>query len=430
MNITFYEGIKSKNPSRYLNLQGVYEFIKTSPNAGLIETIRNLKSNKDSFYLDLKLRLPIITPHVEAKARKLSGAEFDKNLKSFTQIMYFDIDNVQDVHFEKQRIINQYKDFVSLVCISPSGVGISILIRIENELTKDNFNEIWNSIRMNELADERIDIKANGIARTMFLSSDPDVYFNPNASLAVDYIEKVGNELICIFNSNNTSIVNSHISNSIITKSKYKIYDIDFVLKQVKTRTAVEVENRILDFKEVDYKAIYIPKIIEKGKRHKVLTSMIVILYNLNLDIELDIIFSYIWYVNNVFVAPKLEVQDLLQHFNYIINKLNFEDSSDWFKKTKRIHFNKDCWYINSSEKVVLAKKINGLYRRYSNQQKIYKAIEILNLEGNKITNLAIQKITNYDIKTIRHHLKSEMIDFDYEFNLIMERFLNGDMAA
>ena len=88
---------------------------------------------------------------------------------------------------QKQRIINQYKDFVSLVCISPSGAGISIFIQIENELTRENFNPIWNSIRMNELCDENIDVKANGIARTMFLSYDPDIYFNPNATLAVDF---------------------------------------------------------------------------------------------------------------------------------------------------------------------------------------------------------------------------------------------------
>ena len=83
----------------------------------------------------MKLKLPIITPHVEATARKLAGNEFDKNLKSFTQLMYFDIDNVQNVHMEKQRVINQYEDFVALVCISPSGAGISIFIQNWQSIT-------------------------------------------------------------------------------------------------------------------------------------------------------------------------------------------------------------------------------------------------------------------------------------------------------
>ena len=434
MNITFYDGIKTHIPSGYLNFQQVYEYIKTSPNAGLIETIRHLKSKDDSYYRQLKLKLPIITPHVEATARKLAGNEFEKNLKSFTQLMYFDIDNVQNVHMEKQRIIDQYKDFVSLVCISPSGAGISIFIQIENELTKENFNLIWNSIRMNELSGENIDVKANGIGRTMFLSSDPDVYYNPDATLAVELnqIEKQGIGLICDFSGDINNIVNSHIYNY-KTKSRYTIYDIDYVLSQVKTRTIVEVDNRIVDFKEVDYKSIYIPKKIVKGKRHKTLTTMIVILYNLNQTIEIDIIFSFIWYVNNVFVDPKLEYHDLTQHFNFVINKINSVDSSNWFKKTKRVHFNKDCWYITPKEKVVLAKRLNGLYMRYTNQNKIYNAIKKLISENKKITNIAIQNITKNDVKTIRHHRKSEKIDFDYEFNLIMDEFCNGgfrDKAA
>jgi hypothetical protein len=195
----------------------------------------------------------------------------------------------------------------------------------------------------------------------------------------------------------------------------------------------VEVDNRIVDFKEVDYKSIYIPKKIVKGKRHKTLTTMIIILYNLNLTIEIDIIFSFIWYVNNVFVDPKLEYHDLIQHFNFVINKMNLVDSSQWFKKTKRVHFNKDCWYITQKEKVVLAKKLNGLYMRYTNQNKIYNAIQKLISENKKITNIAIQNITKNDVKTIRHHRKSEKIDFEYEFNLILDEFCNGgfrDMAA
>ena len=423
MKITYYDGIKANNPSRYLTLQEIYELIKTSPNVGLIETIRLLKSNNDSNYRDFKLRLPIITPHVEAAARRLSGGDFDKNLKSFTQLMYFDIDNVQNVHEEKQRIINQYKDFITLVCISPSGAGISIFIQVENELTKDNFNTIWNAIRMNELAKENIDVKANGIARTMFLSSDPDVYFNPDATLAVNYKEdeKEGNELICISTSNN--IVNSHITNGITTKSKYKIYNIDFVLNQLKTKTVVEVEDKILDFKEVDYKAIYIPKKIGKGKRHKALTAMIVILYNLNPNIETDIIFSFIWYVNNVFVAPKLQVHDLLQHFNYVINKINTLDSSDWFKKTKRVHFNKDCWYLTSNDKMMLAKKLTGLYKRHQNKQRIDEAIQKLTCAGQKITNVAIKKLTGMDVKTIRNHRRTPDIDLELEISSIIDEY-------
>jgi len=424
MKITFYDGIKKNNPSRYLNLQEVYEFIKTSPNVGLIETIRHLKSNNDNYYRELKLRLPIITPHVEATARKLAGDEFEKNLISFTHLMYFDIDNLQNVHEEKERIINQYKDFVSLVCISPSGAGISIFIQLENELTKENFNPIWNSIRLNEFADEKIDVKANGIARTMFLSSDPNVYYNPEATLSVDFevIEEQGtNPNTCRLSKNN---INSHFSSTnTITKSSYHLYNIDQVLNHIITNTHVDVDNHIVDVKEVPYLALYIPKIIIEGKRHSTLYTMIHHLFYLNPELEIDMIYSYIWFVNNVFVRPKLDKHDLLRHFNNVVNQIHDNSSVIVNFKKRRIHFNKNCWFLTSNDKMLLAKKLTGLYKRHQNKQKITDAIQQLQDAGEKVTNVAIKNLTRMDVKTIRNHRKSPEIDLEFEISSIIDAF-------
>jgi hypothetical protein len=424
MKITFYDGIKSKNSSRYLNLQQVYEFIKTSPNAGLIETIRHLKSKNDSYYRELKLKLPVITPHVEATARKLAGDEFDKHLKSFTQLMYFDIDNVSNVHEEKQRIINQYKDFVSLVCISPSGAGISIFIQIENELTKDNFNIIWNSIRDNELAGENIDVKANGIARAMFLSFDPDVYFNPDATLSVDFVleEEQGiNPNTCRLYNNN---INSHfISNNTITKKSYQLHDIDHVLKHINTTTQVEVDNDIVDVKEVPYVSLYIPKMIIQGKRHSTLYTMIHHLFYLNPELEIDVIYSFVWFVNNVFVRPKLEKHELIRHFNNVVNQIYSSSLVFVNSRKRRIHFNKNCWYLSANDKMLLAKKLTGLYKRHKNKQRIIDAIQKLENEEQRITNVSIKNLTGMDVKTIRNHRKSPDIDLEFEISSIIDEY-------
>jgi hypothetical protein len=425
MKITFYDGIRKNIPNGYLNYQQVYEFIKTSPNVGLIETIRHLKLNNDNHYRELKLKLPIITPHVEATARKLAGDEFDKNLKSFTQLMYFDIDNVQNVYDEKQRIINQYKDFVSMVCISPSGAGISIFIQIENELTRENFNSIWNSIRMNELAGETIDVKANGIARTMFLSSDPDVYFNPDATLAVDFevIEEQGiDPTTCrLLNNNN---INSHFSSTnTITKEKYNISNIDYVLNLINTNTQVDVGNHIVDVKEVQYVALYIPKMITQGRRHSTLYKMIHHLFYLNPELDIDIIYSYIWFVNNVFVRPKFDKHELIRHFNNVVNQIHSSSIVYVNYRKRRIHFNKNCWYITSKDKMILAKKLTGLYKRHQNKQKIIDAMQHLISKGSKITNIAIKKITGMDVKTIRNHRKTKDIDLEFEISSIIEEF-------
>jgi hypothetical protein len=425
MKITFYDGIKTHNPSRYLNFQQVYEFIKASPNVGLIETIRHLKSKNESYYRELKFKLPIITPHVEANARKLAGDEFEKNLKSFTQLMYFDIDDIQNVHLEKQRIINQYKDFVSLVCISPSGAGISILIQIENELTKENFNPIWNSIRKNELAGENIDVKANGIARTMFLSSDTDVYYNPDATLAVDFEidEDQGTDPnTCRLKNNNN--VNSHFSSTnTITKNSYHLYGIDYVLKHINTTTQVEVDNDIVDVKEVPYVALYIPKMVFQGKRHSTLYTMIHHLFYLNPELEIDVIYSFIWFVNNVFVRPKLEKHELIRHFNNVVNQIHSSSLVFVNYRKRRIHFNKNCWYLTSNDKMLLAKKLTGLYKRHLNKQRVIDAIQQLEKEEKKITNVSIKNLTGMDVKTIRNHRKAPNIDLEFEISSIIDEY-------
>jgi hypothetical protein len=426
MKITFYDGIRKNIPNGYLNYQQVYEFIKTSPNVGLIETIRHLKVNNDNHYRELKLKLPIITPHVEATARRLAGDEFDKNLKSFTQLMYFDIDDVQNVYDEKQRMINQYKDFVSMVCISPSGAGISIFIQIENELTRENFNPIWNSIRMNELVGENIDVKANGIARTMFLSSDPDVYFNPDATLAVDFevIEEQGIDPTTCRLLNNNNNINSHFSSTnTITKEKYNISNIDYVLNLINTNTQVDVGNHIVDVKEVQYVALYIPKMITQGRRHSTLYKMIHHLFYLNPELDIDIIYSYIWFVNNVFVRPKFDKHELIRHFNNVVNQIHGSSIVYVNYRKRRIHFNKNCWYITSKDKMILAKKLTGLYKRHQNKQKIIDAMQHLISKGSKITNVAIKKITGMDVKTIRNHRKTKDIDLEFEISSIIEEF-------
>jgi hypothetical protein len=425
VNITFYDGIKTQNPSGYLNFQQVYEYIKTSPNAGLIETIRHLKLKDDGYYRQLKLKLPIITPHVEATARKLAGDEFDKNHKSFTQLMYFDIDNVQNVHMEKQRVINQYEDFVALVCISPSGAGISIFIQIENELTKENFNLIWNSIRMNELAGENIDVKANGIGRTMFLSSDPEVYYNPDSTLAVDFEidEEQGTDPNTCRLKNNSNI-NSHFSSTnTITKNSYHLYGIDYVLKLINTTSQVEVDNQIVDVKEVPYVALYIPKLIMEGKRHSTLYSMIHHLFYLNPKLEIDVIYSYVWFVNNVFVRPKLDKHDLLRHFNNVVNQIHSSSLVYVNYKKRRIHFNKNCWYLTSNDKMILAKKLTGVYKRHHNKQRVNDAIQKLENDKKKLTNIAIKQITGMDVKTIRNHRKSPDIDLEFEISSIIDEY-------
>jgi hypothetical protein len=430
MNISYYNegGINlQKQPIKYITLEEFVLLVKNNPNIGFYEHLRNLKITDKEQYDKLKKTLPFITPHVEAIGRKLSGDYYDINFRSFTQLMYFDIDDVENVHKEKQRIINQYGDFVSFVCISPSGRGISIIIQIENELTRVNFDMLWLSIRMNEFKDENIDMKATGIGRTMFISSDQDVYYNPNVSLAVDFTmdEKVGNHTNSL-GVKFTNYINSHISNSnTITKKKYRSYSINEILNTIVTSTPVDVDNEIVDVREVeDYVSMYIPRIIVDGKKRSTYLIMIHQLFHLNPDLQIDIIYSYIWFINNNFAKPRMEKSQLLRHFNNVVDEIHKTKMVSVNYRTRSIHWNRNCQFLSCIDKMTIAKRLVGLHTRYKNQNSVFEAIDRLGVEGKKITNKAIKEITGKDIKTIRNYRDKPLIDLEVEIKVILEELI------
>ena len=427
MKISYYNegGINlQKQPIKYITLAEFVLLVKNNPNIGFYENLRNLKITDKEQYDKLKKTLPFITPHVEAIGRKLSGDYFDINFRSFTQLMYFDIDNIENVQSEKQRIINRYGDFVSFVCTSPSGRGITIIIQIENELTRDNFEMIWSSIRINEFKDENIDTKATGIGRTMFISSDQDVYYNPDVSLAVDFTmdEKVGNHTNSL-GVKITNYVNSHISNTnTITKKKYKSYSINEILNTIVTSTPVDVDNEIVDVKEVvDYVSMYIPRNIVDGKKRSTYLIMIHQLFHLNPDLEIDKIYSYIWFINNVFAHPRMEKSQLHRHFNDVVDEIHKTKMVSVNYRTRSIHWNKNCQFLSCIDKKTIAKRLVGLHTRYKNQNSVFDAIDRLGVEGKKITNKAIKEIAGKDIKTIRNYRDKPLIDMEVEIKAILD---------
>lgn len=425
MEISYFEnGIKQTVPNKFISFEDLYELIKNCPHKDFINKLRNLKQSNSPDYKKEKKKLPNITPHLKTDKRKSVDGEFEKNFHSFTQLMYFDIDDVKNIIEVKQRIINEYKDILTLVCISPSGNGISILIRVEFDLTTGNFMQIWNSIRLNEFGDENIDMKSTGIIRAMFISSDPDVYFNPDAYLKIDYDSNKEwgiDHNTCVVCNNN--VISPFSDNNIITRDSYTNHNFDKVLKLVKRRTEVDINNPVVEIKEVDFVSTYIPRVIPDGKRHSTFYTLIHHLIYLNPELDISFIYSYIFFINYHFAKPRLDYKDLLRHFNSVVNQIYQTNTLNYNFKIRRIHFNRNCWYLTSKDKETIAKCLNGLIRRKINQRKVFDAIAQLQDECNKITNIAIKEITGLDLKTIRKHRKSPVIDLDKEVMLMNHKY-------
>lgn len=162
---------------------------------------------------------------------------------------------------------------------------------------------------------------------------------------------------------------------------------------------------------------------IREGKRHSTLYIMIHHLFYLNPNLEIDVIYSFLWFVNNVFVRPKLDKNDFLRHFNNVVNQIHESNIVYVNFKKRRIHFNKNCWYLTSAEKMKLAKKLTGLYKRHHNKQRIDEAIQNLISDGLKVTNVAIKNLTGLDVKTIRKHRRTPDIDLELEIHSIINEY-------
>ena len=417
----YLKGIKSTIPNRKIDLQELYQLILNGSHKGQVETIRHLKQKGDNYYQTLKCSLPNITPHVDLKKRKLKDDYFAENFISFTGFLYFDLDNVKDVLAVKQRIIDQHGKKIALVCLSSSGTGLSILVRVSNEITKCTFPYIWNKVRTTILKYEKVDLKATGIGRAMFISHDPDVFVNNESVVNVDMKDlELGNQpssySSSLYNSLNSDLSkNNHKQNY----KKYHIYNLDEILANIITKTIVPVSNPVVEFKEVEVlDEIRIMFKIRDGYKHAFFFRLIHHLYYLNKGVELDYIYSYLFFINNNKTTEKMKTKELVRFFNSVIDNINKTGVYYIETRIKRVHFNPDNKELSGDEKKTIAGLINGIYTRWETRKKIDSAIELMNLQNIKPTNRAVAKFIGMSVDTIADRKKDPPIDMDYEVSL------------
>jgi len=409
----FKNGITDTNPQKIIDLPTLIRIIKDNPEKSLINWIRVLRQNNNPEYEKLKKGLPNITTNCLVKYRKLSGDDFDKNFQSFSQYIYFDIDTPGEEY--KQYIIKKYGHQVSMVCTSSSGGGVSLLFKVSNTITKENFEQIWYDIRTTILKDEPIDEICKDIGRAMFISYDPEVYYNYDNEITVEIsdtkdVVKEENHPIS-YGENNNRLVYS-FSDKKKEEYSYSVLPIDIVLTKLDRRTKVSVDNPIIDFKPIEYAEVYIPKIIKDGTKHTIYTAMIHQLVYLNPSIEKEYIFSFLFYVNNNHAKPRMNIKELVRLFNFVYDTIKSTGITHHSTITKYVHFNPN-YKLTGKEKSILSNTINGYFKRYTNINKIIAAKQELNSTGAKVTSKLVSKLTGLSIKTVQTHFKSEPIDMD-----------------
>ena len=405
----FNGGIKNIYPKRHIDFISFIRLIKNNPEKPKIEKIREFrKVGKD--YNNLKNTLPYITPNCMVKVRKLKDSDY--NLIAPSTFIYFDIDDYPNSQKLKVRFICEYGHLASLICISCSGGGISIFFKVSNHLKNENdFLIARQYIIDNILVKEKIDTNAGGIARAMFISSDPYLFYNYENEIELP---------VELFKKGKNKVENCRLENKLDNNSKIRFHcapqeafiptPIKEVLDQLIFETPVNVENPVVDYNEVNYVEIRFQYLIKDGLKHKTFTNMIHKLIFLNPNADKQLLLSYIYHVNEEYTGyKKMELRELIGLFDTVYNGAISLGNSKVKPVLKRIHYNKDCDATFNKRKV--SGKIRGVLKENETKLKIKAAIEEMQAQGIPISKSSISKYSGIHRGTIIKHLNTDLND-------------------
>lgn len=410
----FRNGISDIIPERTIDISSYVSELKNNPNYELIQEIRILRENGDDSYKELKRKLPYFTPNCIVKERRLTGDAGHNNFIFSSTYIYFDFDGVDDVEGYKTYFIEKYGHVASLISHSCSMGGLSVLFKVKNEITLDNFDLAWNEIRTTILADEIVDKNCKDIGRANFISYDPDVYFNFENQIELSLnevgLDKTSNKGATCSKTKNLDNYNSSCT--------LKSIDIKQVLNNLIFETIVPVNNPILDFKPVEYVSVFAPKAINDNYKHSTYSAIIHALVHLNPNADKNYIFGYINYLNENIAKPKMEYRELIRSFNFYYQLATQEDQPDPPKRIKRVHFQKECG-LSRYGMICIANKINGYWKKNNSINQIINARYLLEQSHEKITQKNVAELIGKSLRTVKTYWHDEPININNEVEAI-----------
>ena len=381
----FKGGIANVWPSATISIEKLLKLIKARNIA--IEEIRKLVPVKlgntayDKQKDALKVKLDNITPNCTVTRRD------QEHIVNFSGYMYFDLDLDPQIYSQEQtrekkmEIIEKYKDVVKLVCISTSGYGISILVKVENEISENNFASIRNYICEEIFTDLHLDPHTKDIARAWYIPMDEDCYYNP---YSVIEIPESAIHTILDSSSDSVPFALSEKSNAGRKTAKgdyeYNLVKSEVWSSELKFKTHVEVKNRVFDMRPVDYCEVFVHKNYRIPDKRKMpeFGRLIHSLMYLNPDANPDNIFSYISYINqNRTVKPAL-FKNLKRYFDMVYNGVKKNRILKPNIKIKTFHCRDNT--ISPLERNILSRRMTTMYRKHLSSEMVYCAKRILEL--------------------------------------------------
>jgi hypothetical protein len=378
----FNKGIADCNPARKISIEALVKLIKTN-DTPTIQSIRALDQNAPGYDVakkKLKQKLAYITPNCTVSYRD------DDHITEFSGYMYFDIDHIEDPTEYKDKLIQDYKGYISMVCLSCSGTGLSIFTKIEDEITLLNFKSIREYICQHGFKDLNLDPKTTIKTNAWFISYDPDCYFDPSSVIEIPE-NNIRNEDQEKKKGASHNIYNPPIDSLRSAPLHYQSIPISEVYRTLRFRTDVEITNKIFDMRTVEYCEVYIPKDyrIKGGDKTRFFRQIIHNLVYLNPDADPDYILSYLIYLNyNKTVTGSAGLlADVERLFIQVYNGIKNNGILKPKFTTKTFHCKPNT--ICREDKLALSSRMTGIHRKYKSIKAIRDAraiLEIQRMEG------------------------------------------------
>lgn len=405
----FNGSIKNIYPKKHIDFPSLVKLIRNNPERIKIDKVRELRrTGKD--YSTPKKYLPYISPNCLVKIRNLKDSDY--NLMTISSYIYFDIDDYPNAQKLKDRFIVQYGHHASLICISCSGGGISILFKVSNHLrTENDFHIARQYIIDNIIVGEKIDGNVKDIARAMFISSDPDLFFNYENEIDIPielFKTRMSKEEKCRLKDKKpqSDMIRFHCA----PQEPFIPTPINEVLEQLIFETPVQVDNPVVDFKEIEFVEVRFKYLIKDGLKHKTFTNMTHKLMYLNPTADKQLLLSYLYHINESYTGnKKMEQRELIGLFDTVYNGVKDLNNSEVIPRNKRIHYNKD--FEGDFNKRKVSGKIRGLLKENEMKLKIRSAVEEMKGMGLSISKSSISKHSGIHRGTIIKHLNTDLHD-------------------
>lgn len=429
----FKNGITKIYPEKQpIILSDLAKLIRNNPAAEIINKLRQMRLTSDQTYKELKRNLAYITPNCVVKKRSLKdGSEYDTNFINFSGYIYFDFDVPNAIQF-KQEFIQKYKHIVSLVCISSGGGGISVLVKVNIDLTKENFQSVWEYITSEVFKDELslVDPKTKDIGRAMFISSDPDVFVSHDNEVLInptDLLKYRKSETIKKGTQQGIS-KNEYYNTSSCTFS-YQLLPFNEVKKVILSTTFKSI-NQVIDFNPMNFLEVKIPHEISDGYKHTFYSGFIHRLVYLNPDLDPSYIYSFIYCINKYKANPPMDLRSLKRLFEYTYNQTQQDGYEYYNDRIKNFHLNKDV-FLSKEEKIRIMNKCNGMIRKNNSITRILEAKAELKSKNVKITQYKVAEITGLGIQTVKKYYRCEEVnDINSLIDEINNQYLNNSSST